>query len=270
MHNLCRHNKKARIKLCGDCKGSCICDVKMVKRHVESCDWCQTSFLEVLNSIVYVDNAGIRCNSWWCLHYYSTIKTCGFHTALHNIRTHGNCGHDRRSSRLCLGIFVTVYCSHVVGHMYFFPANLFDNMDTGLVIWILYFMTGLYFLHCFPLKVSASLWFSKPGHKEIRFTRVLVFAGEKVKSTLGWAVLITWLFVMLIITSGHTASLTSIPTVEKLSPTFHSFARLIQSNDSIGFQGGSCRGLPLHFKSMGWCMRLLQAVLVMLPENYKM
>ena len=63
--------------------------------------------------------------------------------------------------------------------------------------------------------------------------------GEKVKSTLGRAVLIIWLFVVLIITSSYTASLTSILTVEKLSPTFHSFAGLIESNDPIGYQGGS-------------------------------
>ena len=68
---------------------------------------------------------------------------------------------------------------------------------------------------------------------------IFEFPGEKVKSTLGRAVLIIWLFVVLIITSSYTASLTSILTVEKLSPTFHSFAGLIESNDPIGYQGGS-------------------------------
>lgn len=44
-------------------------------------------------------------------------------------------------------------------------------------------------------------------------------AGEKIKSTLGRAVLIIWLFVVLIVTSSYTASLTSILTVQQLFPT---------------------------------------------------
>lgn len=52
-------------------------------------------------------------------------------------------------------------------------------------------------------------------------------------------VLIIWLFVVLIITSSYTASLTSILTVQQLSPYVRGIESLISSNDRIGFQIGS-------------------------------
>ena len=63
--------------------------------------------------------------------------------------------------------------------------------------------------------------------------------GENVKSTLGRAVLVIWLFVVLIITSSYTASLTSILTVEQLSPTIRGISGLIASDVPIGYQRGS-------------------------------
>lgn len=58
-------------------------------------------------------------------------------------------------------------------------------------------------------------------------------------STLGRMVLIIWLFVVLIITSSYTASLTSILTMQQLAPTIRGIDSLISSNDRIGFQIGS-------------------------------
>ena len=58
-------------------------------------------------------------------------------------------------------------------------------------------------------------------------------------STLGRLVLILWLFVVLIINSSYTASLTSILTVQQLSSRVEGLDSLISSTDPIGFQVGS-------------------------------
>lgn len=58
-------------------------------------------------------------------------------------------------------------------------------------------------------------------------------------STLGRMVLLIWLFVVLIITSSYTASLTSFLTVQQLAPSIRGIDSLITSSDRIGFQVGS-------------------------------
>ena len=58
-------------------------------------------------------------------------------------------------------------------------------------------------------------------------------------STLGRAVLIIWLFVVLIINSSYTASLTSILTVQQLSSPIKGIETLLANNDPIGYQKGS-------------------------------
>lgn len=65
------------------------------------------------------------------------------------------------------------------------------------------------------------------------------FSGENTLSTLGRLVLLIWLFVVLIINSSYTASLTSILTVQQLSSPIKGIETLITSNDRIGFQIGS-------------------------------
>lgn len=58
-------------------------------------------------------------------------------------------------------------------------------------------------------------------------------------STLGRLVLIIWLFVVLIINSSYTASLTSILTVQQLTSRIEGIDSLKSSNDRIGIQDGS-------------------------------
>ncbi|KAI3718186.1 hypothetical protein L6452_19043 [Arctium lappa] len=62
---------------------------------------------------------------------------------------------------------------------------------------------------------------------------------ENTVSTLGRLVLFIWLFVVLIINSSYTASLTSILTVQQLSSPIRGIDSLIASNGRIGFQIGS-------------------------------
>ncbi|KAK6237219.1 hypothetical protein QUC31_002688 [Theobroma cacao] len=64
-------------------------------------------------------------------------------------------------------------------------------------------------------------------------------AGERTLSTLGRVVLFIWLFIVLILTSSYTASLTSILTVEQLSSPVKGIDSLISTGDPIGYQRGS-------------------------------
>uniref|UniRef100_A0A453CXV7 Ionotropic glutamate receptor C-terminal domain-containing protein n=1 Tax=Aegilops tauschii subsp. strangulata TaxID=200361 RepID=A0A453CXV7_AEGTS len=63
--------------------------------------------------------------------------------------------------------------------------------------------------------------------------------GEDTRSTLGRFVIIIWLFVVLIIQSSYTASLTSILTVQQLISPITGIDSLVASDDPIGFQVGS-------------------------------
>lgn len=58
-------------------------------------------------------------------------------------------------------------------------------------------------------------------------------------STLGRLVVVLWLFVVLIINSSYTASLTSILTVQQLSSSINGIDSLKASDDPIGYQVGS-------------------------------
>lgn len=58
-------------------------------------------------------------------------------------------------------------------------------------------------------------------------------------SLLGRVVLVIWLFIVLIIQSSYTASLTSILTVRQLSSPIKGVDSLLSSGDAIGFQVGS-------------------------------
>jgi glutamate receptor, ionotropic, plant len=63
--------------------------------------------------------------------------------------------------------------------------------------------------------------------------------GENTVSTLGRFVLIIWMFVVLIINSSYTASLTSILTVQQLSTGIQGLDSLLSSDQPIGYQVGS-------------------------------
>lgn len=64
-------------------------------------------------------------------------------------------------------------------------------------------------------------------------------SGENTVSALGRLVLIIWLFVVLIINSSYTASLTSILTVQQLTSRIEGIDSLVTSNEPIGVQDGT-------------------------------
>jgi ionotropic glutamate receptor len=67
----------------------------------------------------------------------------------------------------------------------------------------------------------------------------LLYTGENTSSALGRFVLLVWLFVVLIVNSSYTASLTSLLTVQELTSGIKGLDSLISSSSPIGYQVGS-------------------------------
>ncbi|PSS16156.1 Glutamate receptor 3.4 like [Actinidia chinensis var. chinensis] len=101
----------------------------------------------------------------------------------------------------------------------------------GAVVWILEHRQNHEFRGPPSQQLMTIFWFS--------FSTMFFAHRENTVSTLGRLVLILWLFVVLIINSSYTASLTSILTVQQLSTQIEGIDTLISSNDPIGVQDGS-------------------------------
>ncbi|WOL15141.1 glutamate receptor 3.4-like isoform X1 [Canna indica] len=101
----------------------------------------------------------------------------------------------------------------------------------GAVVWILEHRSNTEFRGSPRQQLVTIFWFS--------FSTMFFAHRENTVSTLGRFVLIIWLFVVLIINSSYTASLTSILTVQQLSSGIQGLDSLISSSDPIGFQVGS-------------------------------
>ncbi|KAL9272997.1 Glutamate receptor 3.4-like protein [Drosera capensis] len=101
----------------------------------------------------------------------------------------------------------------------------------GAVVWILEHRLNSEFRGSPRQQMMTILWFS---------LSTMFFAHrENTVSTLGRLVLIIWLFVVLIINSSYTASLTSILTVQQLTSGIRGLDSLIASGHPIGIQDGS-------------------------------
>ncbi|XP_050380332.1 glutamate receptor 3.4 [Argentina anserina] len=101
----------------------------------------------------------------------------------------------------------------------------------GCVVWILEHRMNHEFRGPPRQQLMTIFWFS--------FSTMFFSHRENTVSTLGRLVLIIWLFVVLIINSSYTASLTSILTVQQLTSRIEGIDSLISSNDPIGIQDGS-------------------------------
>ncbi|CAL1399326.1 unnamed protein product [Linum trigynum] len=101
----------------------------------------------------------------------------------------------------------------------------------GAVIWLLEHRTNDEFRGPPRQQLVTVLWFS--------LSTMFMAHRENVGSTMGRFVLIIWLFVILIINSSYTASLTSILTVQQLSSPITGIESLVSGNQAIGYQVGS-------------------------------
>ncbi|KAI9094275.1 hypothetical protein K1719_026857 [Acacia pycnantha] len=101
----------------------------------------------------------------------------------------------------------------------------------GAVVWILEHRLNHEFRGSKREQLMTIFWFS--------FSTLFFAHKENTVSTLGRMVLLIWLFVVLIINSSYTASLTSILTVQQLTSQIEGIDSLISSNQPIGVQDGS-------------------------------
>ncbi|PON83855.1 Ionotropic glutamate receptor [Trema orientale] len=113
--------------------------------------------------------------------------------------------------------------------MWLVTAGFF--LFVGAVVWILEHRLNHEFRGPPRKQIMTIFWFS--------FSTMFFSHRENTVSTLGRFVLIIWLFVVLIINSSYTASLTSILTVQQLTSRIEGIDSLISSNDPIGVQDGS-------------------------------
>ncbi|XP_031278502.1 glutamate receptor 3.4-like isoform X2 [Pistacia vera] len=101
----------------------------------------------------------------------------------------------------------------------------------GAVVWILEHRFNQEFRGSPSHQLITIFWFS--------FSTMFFSHRENTVSALGRLVLIIWLFVVLIINSSYTASLTSILTVQQLTSRIDGIDTLISSTEPIGVQDGS-------------------------------
>ncbi|KAJ3704817.1 hypothetical protein LUZ61_008522 [Rhynchospora tenuis] len=98
--------------------------------------------------------------------------------------------------------------------------------------------TGIVILILEP-KLRSSLGGSITGHFGT-IVHLSVFAyQEKLESILSKIVVLVWYFVLLVLTSSYTASLSSMLTVQQLQPTVADVHDLINNGDYVGYHRGS-------------------------------
>ncbi|KAG8099822.1 hypothetical protein GUJ93_ZPchr0013g35312 [Zizania palustris] len=101
----------------------------------------------------------------------------------------------------------------------------------GAVVWVLEHRTNTEFRGPPRQQIMTVCWFS--------FSTMFFAHRENTVSVLGRCVLLVWLFVVLIINSSYTASLTSLLTVQQLTSGIQGLDSLISSSSAIGYQVGS-------------------------------
>ncbi|KAL9663361.1 hypothetical protein QQ045_018747 [Rhodiola kirilowii] len=101
----------------------------------------------------------------------------------------------------------------------------------GAVVWILEHRVNNQFRGPPKEQFVTTLWFS--------FSTLFFSHRERITSAIGRVVLIIWLFVVLIVNSSYTASLTSILTAQQLYSPIKGIESLVASDDPIGYQQGS-------------------------------
>ncbi|WMV34962.1 hypothetical protein MTR67_028347 [Solanum verrucosum] len=101
----------------------------------------------------------------------------------------------------------------------------------GFVVWALEHRVNKDFRGPKRKQVGMIFWFS--------FSTLVFAHKEKITSNLSRFVLIVWVFVVLVLTSSYTASLTSMLTVQQLQPTITDLNDLIKNGEYVGYQKGS-------------------------------
>ncbi|PQQ00290.1 glutamate receptor 2.8-like [Prunus yedoensis var. nudiflora] len=99
---------------------------------------------------------------------------------------------------------------------------------TGCVIWVLEHRVNSEFRGPPEQQLSMIFWFS--------FSTLVFAQREKVVNNWTRLVLITWVFVVLILTQSYAASLASMLTVQKLKPLFTDIEEIKRNGYYVGYQ----------------------------------
>ncbi|CAA2965933.1 glutamate receptor -like [Olea europaea subsp. europaea] len=99
---------------------------------------------------------------------------------------------------------------------------------TGFVVWVLEHRVNKEFRGPPSQQIGMIFWFS--------FSTLVFAHKEKVVNNLSRFVVIVWVFVVLVLTSSYTASLTSMLTVQQLQPSIYD---LIKNGEYVGYHSGS-------------------------------
>nr|GEW96677.1 glutamate receptor 2.8-like [Tanacetum cinerariifolium] len=102
---------------------------------------------------------------------------------------------------------------------------------TGLVVWVVEHRVNKEFRGSPCQQVGMIFWFS--------FSTLVFAHREKLKSNLSRFVVIVWVFVVLVLTSSYTASLTSMLTVQKLQPAYSDIDKIMRNGESVRYQASS-------------------------------
>ncbi|KAE8806550.1 Glutamate receptor 2.7 [Hordeum vulgare] len=110
-------------------------------------------------------------------------------------------------------------------------ASLAFFCFTGFVVWVIEHRVNPEFRGTPSQQFGLIFYFS--------FSTLVFAHKEKLESNLSRFVVIIWVFVVLILTSSYTASLTSMLTVQQLRPTVTDVKELQRRGQYIGYQEGS-------------------------------
>ncbi|KAJ4754315.1 glutamate receptor 2.2 [Rhynchospora pubera] len=102
---------------------------------------------------------------------------------------------------------------------------------TGLSVWVIEHRINTEFRGTMWKQIGLIFYFS--------FSTLVFAHKEKLESNLSRFLVIVWVFFVLILTSSYTASLTSMLTVQQLTPTITDVNELLRRGDYIGYQDGS-------------------------------
>lgn len=67
-------------------------------------------------------------------------------------------------------------------------------------------------------------------------SKSLLFSGERVLSFGARILVISWYFIVLVLTQSYTASLASLLTTQQLNPTITSMRSLLERGETVGYQ----------------------------------
>ncbi|KAJ8761107.1 hypothetical protein K2173_000786 [Erythroxylum novogranatense] len=102
---------------------------------------------------------------------------------------------------------------------------------TMLIVWLLEHQNNPEFEGPLIHQILTALWFT--------FSSLFFAHREKVYNNLTRVVVVVWLFVVLILNSSYTASLTSMLTVQRLQPNITDINWLLKNNLKVGCDGDS-------------------------------